>query len=137
MPKKYTNEELRKLFQKLPEELQEAIHSDETAEYTWNICDRNNIEQISGLAEKVTNVLIGLLPPNEFQEILEKELGLEKEKAKRVTREVNRFIFYPVRTHLEKLYQIEITPFSTPSSTTETLEKKEKLEKDKYREPLD
>ena len=141
MLKKYTDKELQELYKELSEELKEAIFSEKTAEYIRNICNRNNIKQISNLAEKIGNVLVGVLPMNEFQEVIEKELEINKEIAKQVTREVNRFIFYPVRIHLEKLYQTEITPFSTSSSTTqvkiesnEFLKKKEENNKELEKE---
>ena len=134
MSKKYTQEEILKLFKKLPKELQDAIFSDETANYILNICERNEIEKGS-IGKMVSDVLYGLLPPNEFQKTIERELKLEKEKAKKITQEVNRFIFYPVRIHLEKLYQTEITPFNT--TTTENTETPKKPEKDKYHEPIE
>ena len=134
----YTQEQLQKLYKKLPEELQEAIYSEETAEHIWNICDRNGIELISSLAEKVGNVLVGVLPPNKFQEAIEKELKLEKEKAKRVAWEVDRFIFRSVRPFLEKLYETEITQFTYPSVLTkEKIKTEKKPDKDKYREPIE
>ena len=133
----YTQEQLQKLYKKLPEELQEAIYSEETAEHIWNICDRNGIELISSLAEKVGNVLVGVLPPDKLQETIEQELKLEKETAKQVTREINRFIFYPVRIELEKLYETEITPFTTASTTTKEKSSKKPSVKDIYREPIE
>jgi len=150
MSKKYTQEEILKLFKKLPEELKEAIYSDETANHILDICERNKIEKGS-IGVMVSDVLYGLLPLNEFQKTIEQELKLEEEKAKKITREVSRFIFYPVRIYLEKLYEIEITPYTTPSPSIEkesTREKiatekdeeiekaKEELETDRYRESI-
>ena len=150
MSKKYTQEEILKLFKKLPEELKEAIYSDETANHILDICERNKIEKGS-IGVMVSDVLYGLLPLNEFQKTIEQELKLEEEKAKKITREVSRFIFYPVRIYLEKLYEIEITPYTTPSPSVEnesTREKiatekdeeiekaKEELETDRYRESI-
>ena len=133
MLKEYTREQLQKLYKKLPEELQDAIYSKETADSIYDICERNNIEEKSIVAKLVGRVLLGILAPDEFQEAIEKELKLSREKAKEVAWEVSRFIFYPVRIHLEKLYQIEITPFpTTPFSV-----KKEKPKIDKYREPIE
>lgn len=126
MAKEYTKEELWKLYEKLPEELKEAIFSERTAENIFNICSRNGIEdeRISKIAKYVGRVLMGLLPPNEFQGILEKELKLGKEMAKGIDREVERFIFYPVKADLEKIYKIEIAPPARPTRITPPPEEK-------------
>lgn len=111
MAKEYTKEQLQQLYKKLPQELQEAIFSVETADHIWNICERYDLDKISTVAKRVGNVLVGVLPPNELQQTLEKELNIDSETAKKITRDINRFIFYPVRPFLEKLYEIEIVPF--------------------------
>lgn len=145
MPKQYTKEQLWKLYKKLPEELQEVIFSAETAENIWNICEKNNIEAVSSVAKYVGNVLVGVLPPEEFQEVLEKDLKIKKETAKKVAQEINRFIFYPVKPALEELYKIEIAPSAKPAITPpppakppEAAPSEEKPEKpDVYREPTE
>jgi hypothetical protein len=107
MPKQYTKEELWKLYEKLPQELKDAVFAEETANQIGDICERYKVPKniISEIAKQVGNVLLGILPPEDLQEILEKEIKLEKSAAKKVTQEITRFIFYPVRTELEKLYQ--------------------------------
>jgi len=141
MPKQYTREELWKLYQKLPKELKESIFAGETAEHIGNICERYKIpeEKISEIAKQVGNVLIGILPPGEFQEALEKEVKLEKEVAKKIAQEINRFIFYPVKPVLEELYKIEIAPPAKPTKVTPPPEEKPSAPpgKDVYREPVE
>src|SRR4030042_3120084 len=112
MAKEYTKEELWKLIEKLPKELQEAIFSEETAEHIGNTCERYDIKEeiISEIAKQVGNVLLGILPPDEFQKTLETELKLESDIAKKVAQDISRFIFYPVKTDLEELYKVEIAP---------------------------
>jgi len=134
MEKEYTKEELWKIYEKLPEELKEAIFSGETAENIFNICTRYGIEEgekISKVAKYVGRVLMGLLPPNEFQETLERELNLEKEVAKGIGREIEMLIFYPVRTHLEEIYKIEIAQPARPTKVTPP------PRTDIYREPIE
>lgn len=146
MPKEYSREELWKLYEKLPKELKEAIFAEETANAIYDICTRNEIEddRISEIARYTGRVLMGILPPDEFQETLEKELKLEKEVAKRVAREIFRFIFYPVRPALEELYKTEIGPTTKPIEAIPgpkvriPIEKKPKEEqRDIYREPIE
>jgi len=138
----YTKEQFWKLYEKLPEELKDSIFSEETAENIGNICERNKVEgeKISGVAKYTGRVLLGVLPPDEFQTTLEKEVRLKKEVAKKVGQEINRFIFYPVKSSLEELYRVEIAPAAPP--TVETPEVKptpevETEEPDVYREPVE
>jgi hypothetical protein len=147
---KYTKEQFWKLYEKLPEELQGAVFSVETADNIWNVCENNNIDEVSEIAKLVGNVLLGVLAPEDFQATLEKELKLEKETAKKTTQEINRFIFYPVRVELEKLYQMKSSPTTeaiTPTpikeepsfaKATEGKEKSTRPKKeDTYREPVE
>jgi hypothetical protein len=117
MPEKYTKEQLKKLYKDLPDELKEAIFSMETVDSIYDICARNEIEKVKELAKYIGRVLLGVLPPDEFEETIKKELKIEKDKAKKVAREIDRFIFYPVKTSLEEIYKIEIAPPAKPKVT--------------------
>lgn len=140
MPKELTQKQYWKLFQKLPNELKDQILSEETAKNILGICERNevDIEQVSTIADYTGRVLLGILPPTEFQETLEKEAGVEKESAKKVAQEINRFIFYPVKPNLEELYKIEIAP---PAGIKAAPSAKERpaapLKEDVYRETIE
>jgi len=148
MPKEYTKEDLWKLYEKLPQELKEAIFAESTADNIWKVCEANEIEDVSKVAKYSGQVLLGILPPDEFEGILGKELKMNKELAKKVNREIFRFIFYPVKTILEDLYKKEIAPpaGSTIIPSTDkpprppqvsSEEKPEKIKKDAYREIIE
>lgn len=102
----YTQKELRKLFDTLPQELKDAILSEETAGTIRQICQRNQVKEkdISKVAEIVGNVLMGLLSPKESLISLEKELGLDKEKTQSIFREITRFILFPLKNLLIEFY---------------------------------
>ena len=106
MLKDYTPEQFWKLYEKLPQDLQDAVFSEETANNIYTICDRYDINEISKVAKIVGFVLLGVLPPDELYETLLKELDIDPETAKRANQEIIRFIFYPVRKSLEGLYGI-------------------------------
>jgi hypothetical protein len=142
MPKEYTKEQLRKLYLELPEELQEAIFSLETVDSLYDICERNDItenKQISEIARWTGQVLLGILPLDEFQKTLEKEVKLKKDLAKKVIREINRFIFYPVKSSLEEIYKTPITPPPAGPKVAPPPEEKPKTpsKEDVYREPIE
>jgi len=106
MPTPYSQEEFWKLYKKLPQELKDAISSMETTRAIETISERSGIidQRVGQIADMIGQVLVGLLQPSEFRDILRKELRLSDEKTQQITREVNRFIFYPVKPELEQLY---------------------------------
>lgn len=140
MAEKYTKKELWKLYKKIPEELKKAIFSEETAEDLDKIAQRHQIkeEKVEKIAERITHVFLGLLPPEEFQEVLIKEVNLDLETANKVTREINRYIFFPVKASLEKLYGKELISIVQPTKIAfrEGEKPKEKSPEDIYREPI-
>lgn len=148
MASEYTQEQLWKLYENLPEELKEAVFSAETADNIYNACKRNRIpeEKISEVAKYTGRTLMGLLPPDEFQKTLEKEANLSDETAKIISLEISRFIFYPVKNQLEEIYKIKITSLpktpikeiKTGTEKTETKKPKErKKAADAYRETIE
>jgi len=140
MPKKYTSEQFWKLYEKLPQELKDALFAEETGDNIYEICKRNEVEKnLEAIVDYVGQVLVGVLPLEDFQEILEKELKLKKSAAKKVAQEINRFIFYPVKPALEQLYKTEIAPPAKPTKVTPPPEEKPTTPpaKDVYREPIE
>ena len=149
----YPSEQLWPLYEKLPEDLQEAIFSEKTAETIYDICTRNGLvkEKISEVAKYTGYVMLGVLAPAEFQKTLQDELKLENDLAKNIALEITRFIFFPLKESLEALYKIEMRSLkpkiSLPSIEPEVgsapeiekpVEKETKEEKrDPYREPIE
>src|SRR3989344_4635146 len=104
----YTPEQLEQIYQKLPDELQEAIFSVETADAVYNACLTQNITDERGnkVAELVGQVLMGLLLPEEFQKSLEKEGGIKKDAAMNIARDITRIVFFPVKESIRQLHNI-------------------------------
>ena len=140
MPKQYTQEQLDKIYEKLPEELQEAIFSMETATEIGDTCESYGIRdnRVREVAEQAGYVLMGLTLPQEFAEVLEKEVKLPKVLAEAITKDLNRLVFYPVRPALEQLHRMEIEVSARIVTPQPTPENKEKLRgPDSYREPIE
>ena len=137
----YTKDELWKIYEKLPQELQEAIFSVETADAILNSCERNKVEEVSKVAHYAGLVLMGLILPQEFSGTLKKEMKLSKTSADAVARDIDRLVFYPVKPAIEQLHRMEIEVTAkvvTPQPPEELEEKPEELKKDDaYREPLE
>jgi hypothetical protein len=136
----YSEEQFWKIYKNLPTELQEALLSTESSDYVYKLCEENNVEKASEIVKYIGDILIGNLPPEKFQETLEKELNIENEIAKKLVREINRFVFLPVRPFLERLYKtkdvsLEAIPEKSEQKKIET-EEESADQKDVYREPI-
>jgi hypothetical protein len=94
-------------------------------------------------SEYAGSVLMGLLLPQEFSALLEKELKLSKKTAEEMAREINRLVFYPVRPALEQLHRMEIevsAKIVTPQPAQEGEQPKKEegpSGPDTYREPIE
>ena len=143
MGKKYTSEQFWKLYQNLPQELKDALFSEETGDNIYEACIKNGQEdKLGDVVDYVGQVLVGILPPTDFQKALEQELGIAEEPAKKIAQEINRLIFYPVKTALEELYNIGFALPNGPTAptapaTTEPTEQEMPQGDDSYREPLE
>ena len=147
MAKEYTQKEIGKAMETLPDELRDTIFSFETDDLIWGILDRHGVadEKRNEVTKYVGYVLAGLVPLAGFAEVLNKELKLPKKIAEGVAHEINRFIFYPVKPALEQLHRME------PGSSATVVPKKPAPEEqeneqvppekpsgpDAYREPIE
>ncbi len=107
----YPKEQLWELYKDLPKDLQKATFSEEVAANIQKVCKENGItddDVIFDITKNIGYVFLGLLAPNEFSSVLEKELKIEKKKAEQISSEITRFVFLPVKKSLEALYQIKI-----------------------------
>ncbi len=125
----YPKEQLWELYKDLPETLKEALFSDKVADNIHEICRKNEIEEANEISKNIGYVFSGLLPPSEFKKVLEKEIGLNKKKAEKVSSEIARFVFLPLRKNLENLYEEKIKAEKEKASG-------KPKKKDQYREPV-
>jgi len=141
MLKKYTREQFWKLYKTLPQELKDALFSEETGDNIASVCERNEItnDARGDIVDLVGQVLVGVLPAEDFQSELEKELKIKKEIAKKAAQEINRFVFYPVKPALDQLHGMETNKsIKKPGEEKKTEEKPTELKKDDiYKEPLE
>lgn len=141
MAREYTKKEMWDIYEKLPENLQEAVFSPKTAEHVRNACRRANVDEelISEVASFTGRVLMGLLTPKEFKKRLEEELELNQQQVKSLYREINRFILMPVRETLSALYGVEIEPTKKAQGAegSKQSDQQDKGSSDQYREPIE
>lgn len=105
----YDPDKLWPIYDKLPEELKEAIFSENTANHINDICQRNEVgdEEMGEIAKYVGYVLLGVLKRGELSETLKEETKLTKDQIKKVSREIDRFIFFPLKASLDSIFPDE------------------------------
>ena len=130
---KLSQDELWAIYDTLPNVLKDAIFSEDTAEAISNNCKLHDVEKTSEVAKIVGRILMGLLPPELFQETLQDEVGLEQDIAKKLAIEIEHFVFNPVKNELDALYN-EDRP---PEQKVEKKEAEPPKKADTYREPAE
>lgn len=97
-----------KTYEKLPDNIKEALFDEENFNIVSEICEANELseeETKSQLMKYVGKTLMGLLPIKEFPIILELDLDLDTEKARNISSDIDRRIFSHLRISLNKLYE--------------------------------
>ena len=135
-----------KTYEKLPDNIKEALFSEENFNIVSEICEANGLTEEnskSQLMKYVGKTLMGLLPIKEFPIILELELDLDSEKARNISWDIDRRIFSHLRISLNKLYTSNVAEKKEVSDNTKKEGSEEKKEEakpvnpnDPYKEPL-
>ena len=123
---KLSQDKLWAIYETLSGPLKDAIFSPDTADAISSVAELNDIENKRTMAELVSNVLFGLLPLELLPDILQDELKIDKDLAKKISMELEHFIFNSVKTELDELYNTE-THKPKPEETKND---------DSYREPI-
>jgi hypothetical protein len=137
-----------KTYEKLPDNIKEALFNEENFNVVSEICEANGLseEEIkSQILKYVGKTLMGLLPIKEFPIILELELNLDSETARNISGDIDRRIFSHLRISLNKIYSSAVAENKEVSDNTikEGSETKQEVKpsepvnpKDPYKEPL-
>ncbi len=131
--KEVDKEEFLKLYKTLPPNLRDALFAEETGNNIEKICRRNQLEDsFPDILNLTGQVLLGLLPIEDFDKVLIRDVELSISKAKEISREISRFVFFPIKEDLAQLYG----GISTMKLEKEAQEVPD-TNKDAYREPLE
>ncbi len=115
--KNYTDEQLSEAYDKLPDDLQNEVLSENTEKIIETIVKQNNLseDKIIGLADETVYVMLSLNHPKEYIFNLSKRLGIDMATARKIAEEVNSQIFSKVRESLKKIHGIASdAPVSPP-----------------------
>ena len=112
-------------FVNLPKDLRNSIGSLDVDQKLQAVARSNNlhIDQIGQLSTLVDDVILGFIDSNLFSEHIERNLGVDKEKAEKITRDINNQIFAPIHDSLIHAYGNETSDFINPEQEkVDTLE---------------
>ncbi len=108
MPK-FTPQQLKDLYKKIPEDLKEAIFNVDSAEMIEKTGGKYNlnIDKIGELADEIGLVMLGVTKPKDFVSNLSQRLGVSNDTARNIAEEINQQIFSKVRESLKKVHGID------------------------------
>src|SRR3989344_8495130 len=116
-------EQLLKRYHLLPKSLQDALFSEKMADTIYRTCVLRETDDFTALIAKlIGRVLLGYLRPELFALEIQKETGVDMQKAQLVAHDLDMEIFSAVRLELKKLYPPTI---QTPTVQTWMAQKTE------------
>ncbi len=128
------------IYHKIPEDLKEALFSKETENLIENIYQKYQIKdgELSVLVDLINEVLTGGLSFNKFPSYLKEKTELSFELVEEISKEINRFLFFPLQDSLNKIYGADIYNIK-PSEEINKINKKtkNKINIDQYRESVE
>jgi hypothetical protein len=139
-----TEETFWKTYETLPDNIKEALFSEENFNIVSEICEKNGLtdeETKNSVIKYVGRVLMGYTSIKDFPIILELELNLDSDKARNISWDIDSRIFSHLRISLNKLYE-NVAEKKEVGDNTKKEEKKEETKtqtvnpKDPYKEPL-
>ncbi|MBI5457622.1 hypothetical protein HY971_02770 [Candidatus Kaiserbacteria bacterium] len=95
---------LKKRFTELPKVVQNAITSADVRKHMRELADTHklHLDQWEMLENEVMMTLFGILPVDELQTNIQKQVGVSKEIAEKLTENISKIVFEPIREELER-----------------------------------
>ena len=102
----------KELFEKLPQDIKEAMYGVDSSETIQSISKKYNllIDKMGILSEETGLVMLGLTHPKDFIPKLVLRLGVDQTTAKSIAQDVNEQIFKKVRESLMKIHGLGEAP---------------------------
>lgn len=107
--KDYTEQQIIEMYEKLPEDLKDAVFSVESTRIIESLGKKYglNIEQIGKLGNETGMLILGVTSPSEYVGNLAGRLNIDKQKARQIADDVNQQIFSRVRESLKKIHGVD------------------------------
>lgn len=102
----YTEEQIKELFEKLPEDVRGTVTSVEVENKLQQLANkyRLHVDKVDELFDETTLVMLGITRPNNYQKNLERRLEIPEDTARDLVGEVNGQIFGSIRESMKKIH---------------------------------
>lgn len=119
----------------LPINLREALFAEQNADILWRACENQHLseDKIRIVATLSGDVIMGFMHPEDLTAEIKTTLGINPEIAASISREIDRKIFGPIKTDLEKVYAPAVSGAELPP----TIEEREEREEEREEEIID
>ncbi len=103
---KITRQQSLKRWDALPQRLREALFSEHNADILWRTCEEQHLseDKIFKIATLAGDVIMGFIHPQDLDDEIKKELDINTEIAALISRQIERRIFLPIRSEIDKIY---------------------------------
>ena len=120
----YDYTKIEEKMKSLPEDLQTAMASTQTANLIQDIAEKHelDVEETGQLFDLTGYVMLGIIPSKTFVSELKKQLGINSIKANEIASDVNTDVFGSIRSSLQKIQADESTS-ETTATTNMQMEK--------------
>ncbi len=129
---------LKEQFEKIPENLQEAILTIDSNEELQEIVEDYDlhIDKSKELMNEISLIMLGLKKSKNFNGNIKKQLNISQERANEITKEVDKEIFVPIRESLRQVQSssegVKGEPsLSEPAKSDESAKSDEEVNKEK------
>ncbi len=107
--KEYTEEEIIEKYKELPSDVRGAIFAVDSIASIEEIGKKYklSVDKIGNLSNEIRMLMLGITEPPEFIPNISRRLGVDKNIAREITKEVNEKIFSKIRESLKKIHNIK------------------------------
>lgn len=101
-----TKQQALNRWDNLPIILREAMFSERNADILWSVCKEQHLseDKIRIVANFVGDVIMGFTHPEDLAKEIKEALGINIEIANSISVEINRKIFMPLKSEIDKVY---------------------------------
>ena len=104
----YTQDQFWKVFDKLPEKIQDALLSSQTFDTVNAIAKSNGVpNRATRIIYYVDLILMGIVPITLLRETIQEESGIREELARKIATEIRDKIFMPVAEELRQIHGLK------------------------------
>ncbi len=114
----------------LPDNLKEALFSEQNSNILWRVCEGQHlpVDKIPRVAVITGYIILGFIHAEDLAKEIKNELNINQEIANIIALEVDRKIFGPIRSDLEKVYSMPVEEKEIEMETLDLRAKAQALE---------